>query len=137
MDLLQIDLFSGEGELFKLGAAPTYVKKGDNVQRLSGNSLPAGLAEGGRAGSLPPMDHFSLRLFPGDCVLMVSDGICGTGDDGWLRDRLAQFDGASPKDLARDLITHSPQEATDDRTALVVRVERRSSDGTAGRGQAG
>ena len=105
VDLLQIDLFSGEGELFKLGAAPTYVKKGSSVQRLSGSSLPAGLAEGDPSS----LDHFTLRLAPGDCVLMVSDGICG-----------------SPKDLARELITHSPQEATDDRTALVVRIEKRT-----------
>ena len=57
---------------------------------------------------------------------MVSDGICGTGDDTWLRERLKNFDGVSPKDLARDLITHSPQEATDDRTALVVRIDKRT-----------
>lgn len=27
VDLLQVDLFSGEGQLFKLGAAPSYVKR--------------------------------------------------------------------------------------------------------------
>ena len=122
VDLLEIDLFSGEGELFKLGAAPTYIKKGSTVQRLTGSSLPAGLAEGTPSSS----DHFSLRLSPGDCVLMVSDGICGPGDDQWLRERLEQFDGVSPKDLARELITHSPQAATDDRTALVVRIDQRT-----------
>jgi stage II sporulation protein E len=121
VDLLQIDLFSGEGELWKLGAAPTYVKKGGEVQRLSGSSLPAGLAEGEH----DPMDQFQLRLSPGDTVLMVSDGICGTGEDGWLREKLGQFDGESPKELARTLITESPQEATDDRTALVIRMEQR------------
>ncbi len=121
VDLLQIDLFSGEGELYKLGAAPTYVRKGDGVQRLTGKSLPAGLAEGDPSA----LDQFTLRLSPGDCVVMVSDGICGTGDDSWLKGQLERFDGTSPKDLARELVTHSPQEATDDRTALVVRVERR------------
>ena len=121
VDLLQVDLFTGEGELYKLGAAPTYVKKGEAVQRLSGSSLPAGLGEGSSAA----LDQFTLRLVPGDCVLMVSDGVCGAGDDGWLKDRLAQFDGASPKDLARELITQAPQEATDDRTALVIRLEKR------------
>ena len=109
------------GELYKLGAAPTYVRKGDGVQRLTGKSLPAGLAEGEPAA----LDQFTLRLSPGDCVVMVSDGICGTGDDSWLKGQLERFDGTSPKDLARELVTHSPQEATDDRTALVVRVERR------------
>ena len=71
VDLLQLDLFTGEGELYKLGAAPTYVKKGGNVQRLTGKSLPAGLAEGGA----DALDCFTLRLSPGDCVLMASDGV--------------------------------------------------------------
>lgn len=121
VDLLQLDLFTGEGELFKLGAAPTYIKKGGNVQRLSGKSLPAGLAEGEPSA----LDQFSLRLNPGDCVLMVSDGVCSGLEDGWLREELARFDGASPKDLARELVTRDLQDATDDRTALVIRVDRR------------
>ena len=122
VDLLQVDLFTGEGELLKMGAAPTYVRKGESVQRFTGTSLPAGLT----AGTAPPLDQFSLRLSPGDCVLMVSDGVCGTGDDQWVRERLASFRGDSPKELARDLISQSPQEATDDRTALVIRLERRT-----------
>lgn len=120
VDLLQIDLFSGDGALFKLGAAPTYLKKSGQLQRLNGTSLPAGTGEGEGA-----PDRFSLHLSPGDTVLLVSDGICGTGEDEWLRKQLADFDGASPKELARALITQSPQGATDDRTALVVRLERR------------
>ena len=56
---------------------------------------------------------------------MVSDGVCGGEEDGWVRERLAAFDGASPKELARALITGSPRQATDDSTALVIRLERR------------
>lgn len=129
VDLLQLDLFTGEGELFKLGAAPTYVKKGGEVQRLSGKSLPAGLAEGEPAA----LDRFTLRLVPGDCVLMVSDGVCPGPEDGWLRQRLAQFDGASPKDLARELVTRDLKEATDDRTALVIRMDRRKEPAERGK----
>ena len=122
VDLLQLDLFTGEGELYKLGAAPTYIKKGGGVQRLSGKSLPAGLAEG----EPEAVDRFDLRLSPGDCVLMISDGVCPGPEDGWLRERLAQFDGTSPKDLARELVTRDPKDATDDRTALVVRIDKRA-----------
>ena len=43
-----------------------------------------------------------------------------------LRDKLAAFDGESPKDLARELILQSPREVTDDRTALVIRLEKRT-----------
>ena len=122
VDLLQLDLFTGEGELYKLGAAPTYIKKGRDVQRLSGKSLPAGLAEGEAAA----LDQFSLRLSPGDCVLMASDGVADRLDDAWLRERFAAFDGESPKDLARELVTHDLKSATDDRTALVMRIDRRA-----------
>ncbi len=122
VDLLQVDLFTGEGELFKLGAAPTYLKKGSHVQRLSSASLPAGLAEG----SPSSLDRFPLSLAPKDVVLMISDGVCSPEQDGWLRDKLGKFDGSSPKDLARALITESPQEATDDCTALVIRIEKRT-----------
>lgn len=122
VDLLQVDLFTGEGVLFKMGAAPTYVRKREGVQRLSGTSFPAGLGEG----ESRPMDQFPLRLGPGDTVLMVSDGVCAAGEDGWLREKLETFDGSSPKDLARELITQGPAEAADDRTALVIRIETRT-----------
>lgn len=122
VDLLEIDLFTGDGALYKLGAAPTYVRQGDSIRRLAGTSLPAGLAEGTREA----VDRFTLHLAPGDYVLMVSDGICGTGEDGWLLERLRDFSGDSPRKLAAQLITQSPQGATDDRTALAVRFEKRA-----------
>lgn len=121
VDLLQVDLFTGDGVVFKLGAAPTYVRKGGTVRRISGTSLPAGLEAEER--SAP--DRFPIHLSPGDCVVLVSDGVTGTEDDSWLRERLVKFDQGSPKELARDLITHSPQGATDDSTALVIRLEKR------------
>lgn len=122
VDLLEVDLFTGEAVLYKLGAAPTYVRQGDSIRRLTGQSLPAGLAEGTEEAA----DCFRLRLFPGDCVLMISDGICGTGEDGWILERLSDFSGDSPRTLAAQLITQSPQGATDDRTALVVKLEKRA-----------
>lgn len=121
IDLLQVDLFSGDGVVFKLGAAPTYVRKGGAVRQIVGAALPAGLSADQRTSP----DRFPIHLSPGDCVLMVSDGVAGTGEDGWLRERFSKFTGDSPKELAADLIAHSPQGATDDRTALVVRIERR------------
>ena len=121
VDLLQVDLFTGEGSLYKLGAAPTYVRRGSSVRKVTGTALPAGLqtGEGGRP------DVARVHLEPGDCVVMVSDGVAGCGEDGWLRERLSAFQGDSPRELARSLITDSPEGATDDRTALVVKIEKR------------
>lgn len=122
VDLLQVDLFTGEGSIYKLGAAPTYIRHGEVVRKITGTALPAGL----RAGDGGRPDCTRVRLEPGDCVLMVSDGVSGTGEDGWMRQRLGEFRGDSPKELARSLITDSPEGATDDRTALVVKIEKRS-----------
>ena len=57
---------------------------------------------------------------------MASDGVADRLEDGWLRERFAKFDGQSPKDLARELVTRDLKGATDDRTALVVRIDRRT-----------
>lgn len=122
VDLLQVDLFTGEGSIYKLGAAPTYIRRGTSVRKITGTALPAGLtAEGGNR-----PDCTRLHLEPEDCVLMVSDGVAGTGEDDWVRRRLADFQGDSPKELARSLITDSPEGATDDRTALVVKIAKRT-----------
>ena len=32
-------------------------------------------------------------------MLLVSDGVTGTEDDSWLRERLVKFDQGSPKEL--------------------------------------
>ncbi|WP_295632312.1 SpoIIE family protein phosphatase [uncultured Intestinimonas sp.] len=123
VDLLEVDLFTGEAALYKLGAAPTYVRRGSSVSRITGSALPAGLAAGDRVAP----DISRLRLEAGDLVVLVSDGVTTGREDQWLRSALAAFHEGSPKDLARTLV--SPEEgekAADDRTALVVRIDARN-----------
>ena len=117
-----MDLFTGAAGVYKYGAAPTYIKKGNQVTRITGSALPAGLS--GEPGA---PDEARLELGPGDCVLLISDGVAGDGSDLWVRERLRDFSGESPKDLARALIEESETHggATDDRTALVLRVDKR------------
>jgi stage II sporulation protein E len=126
IDLLQVDLFTGGGHLYKLGAAPTYLKRGGHVTRLSGTSLPAGLADS---------DHFEpdvsiLKLEAGDLAVLVSDGICGS-DETWIQTAIASFEGDSPRLLANQLVERSAgaDGVTDDRTAVVVRILNRSKNG--------
>ena len=123
IDLLRVDLFTGEGDIYKYGAAPSYVKKGPAVSRVTGCALPAGLAGG--EGGAPDITH--LKLEAEDCVLLVSDGVTGGQPDQWVRDKLSAFDGRSPRELAQELIDESEQQAgaADDRTALVLRLSKR------------
>ncbi len=123
IDLLRLDLFSGEAEVYKYGAAPTYVRKGRSVSRITGSALPAGLAGGD--GAAP--DTARLRLEPGDWVLLVTDGLVGSDSDLWLRERFTGFEGDSPKDLTQLLLEESGSHGggADDRTALALRIARR------------
>ncbi len=124
VDLLQIDLFTGEGGVYKLGAAPTYVKKGDEIQKIVGSALPAGLDVSGDG----TPDYTRLKLEVGDTVLMVSDGVASPQEDGWLISRFGEFCGDSPKELARMLVQEGGKSATDDKTALVVTIGLRVND---------
>lgn len=123
VDLLRVDLFTGEGAVYKYGAAPTYIKKGSSVSRITGTALPAGLAGG--EGGLPDMSQ--LRLEAGDWIVLVSDGVTGGEGDQWLRDRLSAFRGDSPRELAQTLLTEGggQGEAADDRTVLAIKITRR------------
>ena len=125
IDLLELNLFSGEGTLYKFGAAPTYVRKKETVSRHTGAALPAGLT----AGDTVRPDVTRLHLEHGDCVVLVSDGVIAGGEDAWLRQALAVFDGGSPKQLARQLIETSGEknEAADDRTAMVITFSAREA----------
>ena len=116
IDLFSLDLHSGRGVLYKLGAAPSYLRRGGAVTRLSGSSLPAGLTLGG----VREPDRTAFQMSPGDSLILLTDGVIPQGDE-WVRDALATFDSASPKELAEELVEHAG-DGEDDRTALVLRV---------------
>jgi len=123
VDLLRIDLFTGQGEVCKYGAAPTYLRHGGSLTRFTGASLPAGLADGDQQGP----DVTKLCLTPGDWVILLSDGVASSDDDAWVKEAITSFTGESPKDLARQLMEESEKRvgAADDRTAVVLRVAKR------------
>lgn len=116
VDLLELDLYSGQGTLYKLGASPSYLKQGGTVKCLAGKALPAGLA--GQGPDRP--DCLEFQMGPGDCLVLLTDGVA-PGEDDWLRAALADFDGDSPAALAETLVTYDKEEQ-DDKTALVIRV---------------
>ena len=122
VDLLRLDLFTGRGAVYKLGAAPTYLRRGGEVERLTGGSLPAGLA-----GSGCEPDVFPLELKAGDWVVMVSDGISNGREDRWLRQAVTEFDGHSPRELAQKIMADSREQVGggDDRTVIVLRLDAR------------
>jgi stage II sporulation protein E len=119
IDLLCVNLFSGVGELYKFGAAPSFVRKGAAVKRVSGDALSAGLGS-----NTPDCTH--LQLDPGTFAVIISDGVAGD-DDGWLSDAVARWDYRGDdfaRSLARSLVEQAASKygVDDDMTALVVKI---------------
>ena len=128
IDLLQVDLFSGEGAVYKMGAAPSYFRHSGIVSRITTSALPAGL-------SLEPEGQIALTRFqvaPGDLLVLVTDGVSDGGEDDWIQEKAEQFSGESPRELALALLEDKRSRRDDDRTAVVILLGcREESDWTA------
>lgn len=122
VDLMCVDLFSGETCFYKYGAAPSYVMNGKNIRRIKCDSFAPGLSTAN--GGAP--DVVRMRLKPGSTAIIASDGVIGDKNDGWLREIM---DSATDdmKLLARDTLREAEKiyGSCDDMTVLAVRVNAR------------
>lgn len=122
VDLVCVDLFSGETCFYKYGAAPSYVCSGKGVKRIRCESLAAGLSLGD--GIAP--DVVRMRLKPGCTAVIATDGVIADADDAWIHTLLlGGFEDM--KSLARSVLkeAESLYGANDDMTVISVRVEER------------
>ena len=114
MDLLRLDLRSGKGELYKWGAAPSYLQREGGVEKIGTAAPPPGCGIG--PSHRPGRCELSLR--DGETLVMVSDGAYGEETERLL----AGFSQGTVRDLASCLITLGEADAADDRTAVVLRL---------------
>ena len=122
VDLMCVDLFTGETCFYKYGAAPSYVKSGKSIRRIKGETLAAGLSAG--EGIAP--DLVRMRLRPGSTAIIASDGVIVDAEDDWIKNLLTRgFDDM--KALARSTLKEAEKVygANDDMTVVTVRVEER------------
>ena len=124
VDLMCVDLFSGDACFYKYGAAPSYVKSGKSIRRIQGESLAVGLSPGDGSGIAP--DIVRMHLKAGSLALVASDGVLADTEDDWIKTLLS---GETPdmKSLARMVLREAEQRfgAADDMTVVTVRVEER------------
>ena len=122
VDLLCINLFTGEGKLLKYGGAPSYIKQGDEVRLIRSNSFAAGLIkpEG------PDVEE--IKLLPGSLVLLVSDGVLADEGDQWLKKTIQDLKENDVKTVSRRLVQGAmdQQGVEDDTTALAVQFTTRA-----------
>lgn len=128
IDLLIINLITGEAVFFKYGASPSYVKKGRKISRVASGALPVGLAD---TNTLPLLDVTKIKLGQGEVVLMVSDGVVDANADGWLQNTLSDWGEGTTRELAGQVLETGMREVGrgDDMTVMAVRVCRRRAQG--------
>ena len=119
VDLLALDLMSGQAIFAKNGAAPTYVVRDEHVYKLKSRTLPIGILKD----SEPRFLKF--RMHPGDVVVMVSDGVTlGNDECPWLMDLLADPLPASMDDLRLDILRSALASGSpDDLSAIAIRIQ--------------
>ena len=123
LDLCRIDLKKAECEIVKAGGAATFIKRRDQVEKISGARLPLGMFSDGQ-----PVSQIR-KLNSGDMIVMISDGVVenwgGDGEFLFAR-RLEELKNSSPVDLANSLlrcaIGQCGGKIRDDMTVLVAGV---------------
>jgi stage II sporulation protein E len=69
LDLCELDLYSGECEFYKAGAAASFIKRGSMVKTVDGDSLPLGIM------CTQDINKGGVKLQGGDYIVMMSDGV--------------------------------------------------------------
>ena len=124
LDMSMIDLYTGELSVLKAGAVATIIKRYEEVDVLSDNSLPFGAVEE------IEYNKKKKKLKHGDIVITISDGILDVdknniGDYSWLRTYLEKAT-TNPDQLSRDILDKAKElsngKVMDDMTVVVSKL---------------
>ena len=113
VDLLDIDLFTGRVDLYKLGAADTVILRGGRSYTIPCSTLPVGILGDAEPG------HRFFSLKDGDLLILHSDGVTLTDEALALL-----MSDADPEFLCRDCLNLCGDKG-DDRTVILVRARLR------------
>ncbi|MCI9553184.1 MAG: SpoIIE family protein phosphatase [Acutalibacter sp.] len=121
MDVTSIDLFTGQTEFRKAGAACTVVRRGRRSEVIEASSVPVGI--------MPGVEFACCQrdLSAGDLIVMVSDGVVATGYE-WLVDQvMAWEEDENPNLLAQRVADEAKKRRSDghedDVTVLVLTLQ--------------
>lgn len=127
LDLTMIDLYTGTADFIKLGASTTFIKRKNRVECIRSTSLPVGVLE------QIEFDTCARRLYHGDMVIMISDGVMDgvifENKETYLADLIATIDTNNVQLMAEaimeDIETMQHGNLRDDSTVLATGVWER------------
>lgn len=125
VDIALIDLFRGQAELIKVGAAPSYIKRGRTVIPICATTPPAGILK------RIEIDRQRQSLANGDYLIFVSDGVFSgplgpEETEDWVERALSRVEVAGPESMVDFLLkivrTNMGNDITDDVTVIVAQL---------------
>jgi stage II sporulation protein E len=128
VDLAVVNVYTGQADFVKIGAVPTFVLRGQEVDLIKASSLPVGIVEDIEVATM------NRKLQPGDMLVMITDGVLdayqGPEDrEEWLAGILADVAHMAPQQMAELILKLAQTSAggasrtPDDMTVLVARLE--------------
>jgi len=128
LDIMVLDLYSGNIEYIKNGACPTFIKNNKNVDIIKNIALPAGI-----------LNNIDLVVYDrdiedNDIVIMCSDGILESNSEYknkelWIKDLLEQMETTNAQKIAdillKEAIDNNYGKAKDDMTIIVTKIVKK------------
>lgn len=124
VDIMDLNLDSGDCEFYKIGAAPTFLKQKDVVECLDGKHPPVGVF------TKMEVPGIKRKLASGDFVIMVSDGVLDylhvKDANETMAEIICSLDTANPGQMAKEILEHvllfTGGQVRDDMTVMVAGV---------------
>ncbi len=125
MDMLMIDLYTGEVDFIKTAAAPSFIKRAKKVMMISSSSLPMGILD-----EVEPASE-KRTLLPRDMIIMISDGVLEVSrehnGEKWIAELLSQLNESDPQKVAELIISSALRlvrgKPADDMTVICLQLE--------------
>ncbi len=121
VDLFSVDLYMGDAEFIKSGAAPSYVKRGSSIFRIKSKTAPIGLLKAVDA------EKIHVDLEGDDYIIMFSDGIAQSAEDAaWLLELLGKPPKRNLKEYADYILSSAMNNISrnDDMTVMITHVTK-------------
>ena len=124
LDMNILDLYSGKTSFIKVGAVPSFIKRGKQIRTVTTNMPPFGLLD------QIEVEEVKVSVTSGDLIIMISDGILDVnkeslGTSNWIEEYLVNA-VREPKQLAQDILEKAKEFnggiSNDDMTVIVSKV---------------
>ena len=120
LDICSVDLYTGQAEFIKIGAAEAYILRGGHVSIIRSSSLPIGMLNN------VDLEVTTQILRHDDIIVMATDGVTTAGNEDWIKKALKNCRYRNPQDVAdyilEEAIKWNGDTAKDDMTVLAARV---------------